>query len=73
MWEVVHKTGLASEIQFDGTRSALRVQLGSDCGRRAEEFVGIMAENVDRMKPLWSSTDMDEKQVNEWITKKTAI
>lgn len=73
MWEVVHKTGLASNIQFDGTRSAIRVQLGPDCAQRTVEKIATITQNVDRMKPLWSSTDMDEKQLNEWIAEKTAV
>lgn len=73
MWEVVHKTGLACEIQFDGTRSAIRVQLGPDCAQRTTEKIAMMNENVNRMKPLWSSTDMDAKQVDAWIAKKKAV
>jgi hypothetical protein len=73
IWEIVHKTGLASEVQFDGSKSSLRVQLGIDCARILKDKIRLLTENVDKMERVWSSTDMDENQMDEWIASRNAM
>ncbi|KAI0041404.1 NAD-P-binding protein [Auriscalpium vulgare] len=65
MWEIVWGEGLARGLVEGqgGKREWVRVPLGPDSGKRMRARLAQLAENVDAMEPIWSSTDMDEEQI----------
>ncbi|KAI0041405.1 NAD-P-binding protein [Auriscalpium vulgare] len=65
MWEIVWGEGLARGLVEGqgGKREWVRVPLGPDSVKRMRVKLAQLAENVDAMEPIWSSTDMDEEQI----------
>jgi hypothetical protein len=63
MFEVVAGTGFGKALVENGKREWLRIPLGPDCGASWRAKLRLVAENVEALEPIWSSTEMDEEQL----------
>jgi len=63
IFDVVRGAGVAREVA--GRTEWLRVPLGMDCGQRMRAKLRLVSENVEAYEPVWSSTEMDERQFEE--------
>jgi len=70
IWEFVSGSGLAGGVDpaRGRKREWVRLPLGPDCGARMKAKIQVLQETINAYEPIWSSTDMDGEQLNQFAS-----
>lgn len=57
LYEIATDTGIAKELEVNGSGPRLRIPLGSDSGEALVGGITALLENYKAVEPIWRSTD----------------